>query len=75
MGFQEEVQWIAKKSRSTKNADKVYSMAFIETVYALWLQQNAKHFSNKPNDCEVVANRILFNVACRNTEKMKKCFI
>ena len=75
MAFPEEVQWATRKSRSVRDSDKVHSMAFTETVYAVWLQRNAKAFNNKLDKCDTVAHKILFNVACRSTDKMKKCFI
>ncbi|XP_056697933.1 uncharacterized protein [Spinacia oleracea] len=60
-----EVQWCSVKSRSTKAADTRRSIAFAETVYALWLQRNAKIFKNKTDSVDCIIRRILFIVACR----------
>ncbi|XP_056688055.1 uncharacterized protein [Spinacia oleracea] len=64
--WQEEVQWAAVKSRSTKKKDQHCSVAFTETVYAVWLQRNASVFSKKLDHVDSVVRRILFIVACRN---------
>ncbi|XP_021858874.1 uncharacterized protein [Spinacia oleracea] len=60
-----EVQWCSIKSRSTKAADIRRSIAFAETVYALWLQRNAKIFNNKIEPIDCIVRRILFIVAYR----------
>ncbi|XP_021835956.2 uncharacterized protein [Spinacia oleracea] len=64
--WQEEVQWAAVKSRSTKKKDQHCSVAFIETVYTVWLQRNASVFSKKLDPVDSVVRRILFIVAYRN---------
>lgn len=61
-----EVQWAAVKSRSTKERDRQCSMAFIEIVYAVWIQRNASLFRNHFDSVESVVTRIWFSIACRN---------
>ncbi|XP_021866848.2 uncharacterized protein [Spinacia oleracea] len=63
--WHEEVDLAVKKSRSSRKTDATYAMAFIETVYGIWLQRNSQIFSSKVDTPKVVANRILFCVACR----------
>ncbi|XP_056688135.1 uncharacterized protein [Spinacia oleracea] len=63
--WKEEVNWAIKKSRSSRKTDASCAMAFIETVYGIWLQRNSKTFSSKVDPPLVVDNRILFFVACR----------
>ncbi|XP_056685650.1 uncharacterized protein [Spinacia oleracea] len=65
MQWELEVQWCSVKSRSTKEADIRRSIAFSETVYALWLQRNANLFKNKLDSIDCIVRRILFIVACR----------
>ncbi|XP_021848031.1 uncharacterized protein [Spinacia oleracea] len=63
--WQEEVSWAVKKSRSSRKSDVSCAMAFIESVYGIRLQRNSQIFSSKVESPLVVANRILFCVACR----------
>lgn len=66
MPWHEEVHWAVKKSRSTKKENCSYNIAFLETVYCIWLQRNSKLFSDHVDHVRGVVNRILFNIACRN---------
>lgn len=61
----ELIEWMAKKSRSTKDTDSYRNVLFVESIYAIWIQKNSKVFSNKLDSCSNVANRILFRAACR----------
>ncbi|XP_021866760.1 uncharacterized protein [Spinacia oleracea] len=61
----ELIEWVAKKSRSTKSPDTYRSVLFIESVYAIWIQRNSKLFKNKLDSCSNVVNRVLFRTACR----------
>ncbi|XP_056687155.1 uncharacterized protein [Spinacia oleracea] len=38
LSWQEELSWVAKKSRSNRLSHIKCSVAFIETVYAVWIQ-------------------------------------
>ncbi|XP_021837875.2 uncharacterized protein [Spinacia oleracea] len=69
MQWELEVQWCSVKSRSTKEADIKRSIAFSETVYALWLQRNAKLFKNKLDSVDCIIRRVLFIVACRKARR------
>ncbi|XP_056690170.1 uncharacterized protein [Spinacia oleracea] len=69
--WQDVCHWAAKKSRSKRSRAKVCSCAFTETVYAIWLQRNAKIFRNTLDQSEVVISRMLFHIACRSDDRMK----
>lgn len=62
--WNEEVQKAVKKIRSIKKADCSNSIAFLETVYCIWLQRNSKLFMDHVDPVRVVVDRILFNIAC-----------
>ncbi|XP_021861687.2 uncharacterized protein [Spinacia oleracea] len=71
--WEEEVMWAAKKSRGSRAKDKVCSYAFTETIYAVWLQRNAKLFRNTLDSSVAVSNRILYHIACRSDDSMRSC--
>ncbi|XP_056698108.1 uncharacterized protein [Spinacia oleracea] len=73
--WQGEIDWEAKKSRGTKPRDKICSMAFVETVYNIWLQRNSKVFKNIIDSVDVTSSRIVFLIACRCDDQMRKCLI
>ncbi|XP_056691836.1 uncharacterized protein [Spinacia oleracea] len=63
--WHEEVQIAVKKSRSTQKQACKYSIAFIESVYCIWLQRNAKVFRDHVDPVKTVVSNIMFNVECR----------
>ncbi|XP_056697341.1 uncharacterized protein [Spinacia oleracea] len=63
--WQEEVQIAIKRSRSKKKKACKYSIAFIESVYCIWLQRNSKVFRDHVDPVKAVVNNIMFNVDCR----------
>ncbi|XP_056685808.1 uncharacterized protein [Spinacia oleracea] len=63
--WDDEVRWAAVQSRSTKAKSRLCSIAFIETIYAVWIQRNSGVFSSHYDSIETVVSRILFCVACR----------
>ncbi|XP_056685751.1 uncharacterized protein [Spinacia oleracea] len=63
--WHEEVQIAEKKSRSTQKQACKYSIAFIESVYCIWLQRNAKVFRDHVDPVKTVVSNIMFNVECR----------
>ncbi|XP_021866924.1 uncharacterized protein [Spinacia oleracea] len=73
--WQGEVDWAAKKSRGTKPRDKICNMAFVETVYNIWLQRNSKVFKNSIDSVDVISSRIVFLIACRCDDQMRKCLV
>ncbi|XP_021858307.2 uncharacterized protein [Spinacia oleracea] len=70
--FTEEITRAAKKSRKGKTKNKVFSLAFTETVYQIWLQRNQRIFTSKADPATTVVNRILFIAACRCTDEMSE---
>ncbi|XP_021865115.2 uncharacterized protein [Spinacia oleracea] len=63
--WKEEVQIAIKRSRSKKKKACKYSIAFIESVYCIWLQQNSKVFRDHVDPVKAVVNNIMFNVEYR----------
>lgn len=70
LSFPEEITRAAKKCRSKKAKNKVFSLVFTEAVYQIWLQRNMKIFNNKIDTTAAVVNRILFNAAYRCSDDM-----
>nr|XP_021861032.1 uncharacterized protein LOC110800053 [Spinacia oleracea] len=73
--WQEEIEWANKLSRSTRKKSKVGAIAFVKTVYAMWLQRNANVFNSKLESCDTVISRIMFAIACRCSDEMKSCLL
>ncbi|XP_056695389.1 uncharacterized protein [Spinacia oleracea] len=63
--WQEEVQIAVKRSRSKQKKACKYSIAFIESVYCIWLQRNSKVFRDHVDPVKTVVSNIMFNVECR----------
>ncbi|XP_021844803.2 uncharacterized protein [Spinacia oleracea] len=73
--WQGEIDWEAKKSRGTKPRDKICNMAFVETIYNIWLQRNSKVFKSSIDYVDVISSRIVFLIACRCDDQMRKCLV
>ncbi|XP_021836297.2 uncharacterized protein [Spinacia oleracea] len=63
--WHEEVQIAVKKSRNKQKQACKYSIAFIESVYCVWLQRNSKVFRDHVDPVKTVVSNIMFNVECR----------
>ncbi|XP_021860920.1 uncharacterized protein [Spinacia oleracea] len=63
--WHDEVQIAVKKSRSKQKKACKYSIAFIESVYCIWLQRNSKVFRDHVDPVKTVVSNIMFNVECR----------
>ncbi|XP_056695636.1 uncharacterized protein [Spinacia oleracea] len=63
--WHDEVQIAVKKSRRKQKKACKYSIAFIESVYCIWLQRNSKVFRDHVDPVKYVVSNIMFNVECR----------
>lgn len=73
--WNEEVEWIQKKSRKTSPLAKLTTMCFSECVYSIWLQRNAQVFNANHLPCNQVIKDILFRVSCRASDSMRAILI
>ena len=72
---QRELELAIKRARSTKDRSKVFVMMYTKSLYAIWLQRNAKFFRNSDVNPNQLVRNIIFRIACRCSEKQKAMLV
>ncbi|XP_048489905.1 uncharacterized protein LOC125491873 [Beta vulgaris subsp. vulgaris] len=72
MAFLDEISIAASKCRRKSNRNQLYGMLFAEAIYNIWLQRNHQVFEGNHKLPDQTVDLILFNVACRIPDSMKK---
>lgn len=68
----DEITIAASKCKRKSKYSKLYGMIFAEAIYNIWLQRNQQVFEGGHKHPEHTVDLILFNVACRILDDMKK---
>lgn len=73
--WEEEVEWVIKKSRLGKSKHKLTIMCFCEAIYTIWLQRNSQVFKDcHVNDTQAV-RMIIFRVSSRSNDEMRQMLL
>ncbi|XP_048496329.1 uncharacterized protein LOC104906113 [Beta vulgaris subsp. vulgaris] len=75
VSFLEEVMIASEQCRRRHKKNKLYGMLFTEAIYHIWLQRNQKIFEGQHKTTEQIVNVIVFNVAARVDDNMRKLLI
>lgn len=67
-----EINIAAEKCRRRSKRSKLYGMLFAKTVYHIWIQRNQQVFEGIYKLPEQTIDSILFSVACRVKDDLKK---
>ncbi|XP_048503019.1 uncharacterized protein LOC125498783 [Beta vulgaris subsp. vulgaris] len=74
--FCDEVQLVANRSHNKSPQAQLYTMFFTEALYRLWTYRNSSLvFARVKVDTLVLCKQIIFNVACRCAEDVRRLLI
>ncbi|XP_021837639.2 uncharacterized protein [Spinacia oleracea] len=73
--FDLELRWMISVAKRTSARCKLLMMFFAECIYSIWLQRNAKVFTQTCLSPADVLKEIKFRVACKATDDQKQLLL
>ncbi|XP_056685632.1 uncharacterized protein [Spinacia oleracea] len=73
--FDCEMAWMMKAAKRSGDRFKLLLIYFAECIYGIWLQRNAKVFTNSCRSSQDMLKEIKFRVACRATDSQHQLLL